>query len=177
MRYGLLRLSEIMPASHLDNGERSFVEYVADRKKNVMSNFDGGQMTFSFLIGQKTLLWNSHLGGYQGILQSLSPKPGECCSLSHHYCTMADLTDVLILSVAGRANIDGRPFDGSAAEAATKICRWLGEPKKVIFCLHDEAPIKPWRIDVRAAKTMIEMETRSRIAEYQPAEVYRLFEQ
>ena len=77
MRYGLLRLGEIVPASHLDEGEKSFVEYVADRKRNVMSNFDGGQMTFSFLIGHKTLLWNSHLGGYQGILQNLSPKPGE----------------------------------------------------------------------------------------------------
>jgi len=77
MRYGLLRLNEIVPPEHLDDGEKSFIEYVSDRNKHVMSNFDGGQMSFSFLIGQKTLFWNSHLGGYSGILQSLEPKPGR----------------------------------------------------------------------------------------------------
>jgi len=34
-------------------------------------------MTFSFLIDNKTLMWNSHLGGYRGILENLAPKPGE----------------------------------------------------------------------------------------------------
>lgn len=34
-------------------------------------------MTFSFLIDDKTLMWNSHLGGYRGILENLAPKPGE----------------------------------------------------------------------------------------------------
>lgn len=77
MRYGLLRLGEIVPADHLDEGEKSFIEYVSDRKKHIMSNFDGGQMTFSFLIDNKTLLWNSHLGGYEGILRDLTPKPGK----------------------------------------------------------------------------------------------------
>jgi hypothetical protein len=77
MKYGLLRLDEIVPKDNLTPSDRSFIEYVRDRKRNVLSNFDGGQMTFAFLMGGKTLLWNSHLGGYSGILQSLEPKPGE----------------------------------------------------------------------------------------------------
>lgn len=81
MRYGLLRLGEIVPPAHLDEGEKSFIRYISDRKQHLMSNFDGGQMVFSFLIGKKTLLWNSHLGGYRGILQQLEPKPG----MSVHY--------------------------------------------------------------------------------------------
>lgn len=77
MRYGLLRLGEIVPADHLDRGEKSFVEYVTHRDRNLMSNFDGGQMIFSFLIDDKTLLWSAHLGAYRGILEYLEPKPGQ----------------------------------------------------------------------------------------------------
>jgi len=82
MRYGLLRLGEIVPEDHLDAGEKSFVRYVSDRKRHIMSNFDGGQMMFSFLIGDKTLMWNGHLGAYRGILQHLEPKPGEVISMN-----------------------------------------------------------------------------------------------
>lgn len=77
MQYGLLQLDKIVPPDHLDEGERSFINYISDRNRNIMSHFDGGQMTFSFLIGDKTLLWNSHLGAYSGILQTLHPKPGQ----------------------------------------------------------------------------------------------------
>ncbi|EMC96068.1 hypothetical protein BAUCODRAFT_148902 [Baudoinia panamericana UAMH 10762] len=146
MRYGLLRLGEIVPAERLDDGEKSFVEYVADTKRNVMSNFDGGQLCFSLLVDERTLCWNGHLGGYSAILQTIRPQP-----------------DVLIQAIAGRANIDGWPFDGSAAEAASDICRWLGQPQRVIWCLHDDAPIKPWRIDTKAATEMVEAVTKSRI--------------
>jgi hypothetical protein len=83
---------------------------------------------------------------------------------------------VLILSVAGRANFNGRALDGSAAEAVTKICQWLGEPPQVIWCLHDEAPIKPWRVNTSAATQMVESKTRSRIRELQPAVEYKLFD-
>lgn len=76
MRYGLLRLAEIVAPGHLDQGEKSFVDYVSQRERNVMSNFDGGQMIFSFLIGDKTLLWSAHLGAYRGILKYIEPKPG-----------------------------------------------------------------------------------------------------
>lgn len=78
--------------------------------------------------------------------------------------------------MAGRANIDGRPFDGSAARAATDIIKWLGEPEKVIWCLYDEAPIKPWRVDTRAATEMVERETRSKVTELRHTEEHRLFD-
>ncbi|THX49389.1 hypothetical protein D6D06_08572 [Aureobasidium pullulans] len=158
MRYGLLRLGEIVPPEHLDEGQRSFIDYVADRNLNVMSNFDGGQIMFSFLIGDKTVMWSAHLGAYRGVLEYLEPKP-----------------DILIQAIAGRANIDGRPFDGSAAEAATMIGKLLGQPERVIWCLHDEAPIKPWTIDTTAATDMIQSKTRSRVMELRPAQPYNLF--
>jgi len=80
MRYGLLRLGEIVPPEHLDEGERSFIDYVADRNLNVMSNFDGGQIMFSFLIGDKTVMWSAHLGAYRGVLEYVEPKPGMSLS-------------------------------------------------------------------------------------------------
>ncbi|KAI4723377.1 hypothetical protein E4T48_00573 [Aureobasidium sp. EXF-10727] len=159
MRYGLLRLGEIVPSDHLDQGEKSFVDYTSQRRRNIMSNFDGGQMMFSFLIGDKTLLWCAHLGAYRGILEHLNPKP-----------------DVLIQAIAGRANIDGRPYDGSAAEAVTMISELLSQPKQIIWCLHDEAPIKPWRIDVRAATDMVESKTRSRVLSMVPTKPQVLFD-
>lgn len=85
------------------------------------------------------------------------------------------LTDVLILAIAGRANIDGRPYDGSAAEAATDIVKWLGEPEKVIWCLHDDAPIKPWRVDTTAATEMVEQSTRTKVLTLKHVEPTRLF--
>ncbi|KEQ90237.1 hypothetical protein AUEXF2481DRAFT_48834 [Aureobasidium subglaciale EXF-2481] len=159
MRYGLLRLSELVSPENLDQGERSFADYVSKRDVNIMSNFDGGQIMFSFLIGEKTLLWSAHLGAYRGILERLEPKP-----------------DVLIQAIAGRANIDGRPYDGSAAEAATMISELLGQPQQIIWCLHDEAPIKPWRIDTRAATSMVESKTKSRVLELTPGEAQYLFD-
>lgn len=83
--------------------------------------------------------------------------------------------DVLIQAIAGRANIDGRPYDGSAAEAATLISKLLGEPERVIWCLHDEAPIKPWRINTTAATEMLERETRSKVVALPPVTSYELF--
>ncbi|KIW19449.1 hypothetical protein PV08_00021 [Exophiala spinifera] len=158
MRYGLLRMGDILPAEER-NHMKPFIDYISDRKQNVMSAFDGGQMTFSFHMGQRTLMWNSHLGGYQGILEKLEPKP-----------------DILIQSVAGRANIDGRPYDGSAAEAVLDICRWLKEPPQIIWCLHDEAPIKPFRVDVTAATKLVENNTRSKVKKLVHGRQYRLFE-
>ncbi|KAI5238530.1 hypothetical protein E4T42_08969 [Aureobasidium subglaciale] len=84
--------------------------------------------------------------------------------------------DVLIQAIAGRANIDGRPYDGSAAEAATMISELLGQPQQIIWCLHDEAPIKPWRIDTRAATSMVESKTKSRVLELTPGEAQYLFD-
>ncbi|KAI8220329.1 hypothetical protein K4K54_008668 [Colletotrichum sp. SAR 10_86] len=131
MKYGLLKIGDHIPRDAMDSGMRSFVDYVNGPARGCMSHFDGGQLMYNFLFGEgKTLLWNGHLGAYDGILKTVQPQP-----------------DVLIQAIAGRANLNGRPFDGSAAQFAVQVSKLLGEPKKVIWCLHDEAPIKPWTVD------------------------------
>lgn len=121
MKYGLLKLGSLIPADQMDDGQRSFVDYVSDRQRNVLSDCDGGQLMFNMLFGGKTVIWNAHLGAYSGILQDIQPKP-----------------DVAILGVGGRANLNGRPFDGSGAQFVAQEIGWLGHPERVIWCLHDE---------------------------------------
>ncbi|KAK1497077.1 hypothetical protein CTAM01_08089 [Colletotrichum tamarilloi] len=151
MKYGLLKIGDHMPRDAMDSGMRSFVDYVNGPARECMSHFDGGQLMYNFLFGEgKTLLWNGHLGGYDGILKTVQPQP-----------------DVLIQAIAGRANLNGRPFDGSAAQFAVQVSKLLGEPKKVIWCLHDEAPIKPWTVDVSPATQAVEKETGSKVTALQ----------
>lgn len=121
MKHGLLRLGELVAPEKLNEGQRSFVEYVSDRERNVFSHCDGGQLSFNFVIGDKALLWSAHLGAYEGVMKDMEPKP-----------------DVAILAIAGRANLNGRPFDGSAAQFAVKEVHWLGSPSTVIWALHDD---------------------------------------
>lgn len=122
MKYGLLRLAKLVPAEQMDEGMQSFVAYVGDRDRHVFSHYDGGQLAFNLLIGPgKTLFWSAHMGAYDGVLRAMKPKP-----------------NVAILALAGRANLNGRPYDGSAADFITEKIKWLGEPKTVIWCLHDE---------------------------------------
>ncbi|KAI8177249.1 xylosidase arabinofuranosidase [Colletotrichum sp. SAR 10_65] len=122
MKYALMRLKEIIPPDQMDEGTRSMADYMEDRDRHVFSNYDGGQLAYNFLIGPgKTLFWNGHLGGYEGILKAIEPAP-----------------DVAILAIAGRANLNGRPYNGSAASFAVDEIRWLSQPKKVYWCLHDD---------------------------------------
>jgi hypothetical protein len=158
MKYGLLRLGENMPRESLDKGTRAFVDYIAQTARHHFSSFDGGQLAFNFVIDDLALLWSAHLGGYEGIIRSIEPKP-----------------QVLIQAIAGRANLNGRPFDGSAADFAVQVCRWLGEPGKVIWCLHDESPIKPWSVDVSPATRAIEKHTRSKVVQLSCAQLYKVF--
>lgn len=121
MKYGLLRIDQILPPEQMDEGLRSFCGYVSQRDKHVFSHCDGGQLMFNIIIDDKSILWSAHLGGYEGILKSIEPKPS-----------------IAILAIAGRANYNGRPFVGSAAQYITQKIQWLGEPKQVIWCLHDQ---------------------------------------
>ncbi|KAF2650003.1 Metallo-hydrolase/oxidoreductase [Lophiostoma macrostomum CBS 122681] len=160
MKYGLLKIGDHMPREAMDDGLRSFVDYVNGSAKKCMSHFDGGQLLFNFLLGeQKTLMWSGHLGGYDGILKIIEPKP-----------------NVLIQAIAGRANLNGRPFDGSAAQFAVQVCEWLGEPEKVIWCLHDDSPIKPWTVNVKPATDLIQSRTRSRVVALTLAESTAVFD-
>ena len=124
-----------------------------------MSHYDGGQLSYNFLLGpDKTVFWNGHLGAYEGILRSVKPKP-----------------NVLIQAIAGRANLNGRPFDGSAAQFAVEVSRWLGEPQHVLWCLHDDAPIKPWKVDVGPATKLMEAETKSKVVDLHAGKSWTLF--
>lgn len=46
----------------------------------------------------------------------------------------------------------------------------------MIFCLHDEQPLNPKRIDTKAAKDRVEERTESKVWELVQAEKYNLFE-
>ncbi|KAK8104411.1 uncharacterized protein PG998_011444 [Apiospora kogelbergensis] len=162
MKYGLLRIGEWLPAEQMKPGHHSFVRYVADRERHVFSHCDGGQLMFNFLMptesgGTKALLWSAHLGGYEAVLKDMQPKP-----------------DIAILGIAGRANLNGRPFDGSSAEFASRQVEWLGNPSQVVWCLHDESCIPPYRTDTEAATVAVEKNGKSKILYLKPAEVVAL---
>ncbi|KAI5848954.1 hypothetical protein BZA05DRAFT_475267 [Tricharina praecox] len=152
-------------------GVRSFREWIKDRERNRYSFFDGGQIMYSLEFmgrrggsgggggrGNRSLLWSAHMGGYEGVLRGLPRRP-----------------DVAILAAAGRAVLDGEPWQGSAAEFLAAQCRWLKEPERVFWCLHDEQPLKPYRIRTEAATKMVEERTRSKVWTLTPAVRYRLF--
>lgn len=177
MKYGLLRIDQILPPEQMDDGLRSFCGYVSQRDKHVFSHCDGGQLMFNIIIDDKSILWSAHLGGYEGILKSIEPKPS-----------------MAILAIAGRANHNGRPFVGSAAQYITQKIQWLGEPKQVIWCLHDQrykvssaqsatsqlleseanicfSCMSPLHVDTAAAEKLVEQETNSKILSLKPAEL------
>ncbi|KAE8421102.1 hypothetical protein BDV36DRAFT_305334 [Aspergillus pseudocaelatus] len=174
MKYGLFKLRELVPADMIagDNKLRCFVEWLEDRgpgRRNVMSACDGGQLMFHVLrtgkdntssagIWSGGILFNAHLGAYEGIVKTIQPRPS-----------------LVVQGIAGRANLNGRPFNGSAADFATELMRWLGEPERVIWCLHDECLIKPYRIDTTAATAAVESGTRTRVVDLRSGEPYVLY--
>jgi hypothetical protein len=153
---GLVKRPQLPPT--LPENMKTLIEYLRDRDNHKYSEYDGGQIMYNFLIGSKTLLWSGHLGAYEGIMSTLEPKP-----------------DFAVLAIAGRANLNGRPFDGSAAEFATKQIKWIGEPDRVVWCLHDKAPLKPYWIDTKAATDMVHEETKSRVLELEHRQVFHVW--
>ncbi|KAJ5660877.1 uncharacterized protein N7484_000249 [Penicillium longicatenatum] len=126
MKYGIFRMKDIIGENNMDEKTTSFTNWMEDKERNVMSACDGGQLMFNIFLEEKSgkmvnILFNAHLGAYEGIVKSIQTKP-----------------DIAVLGIAGRANLNGRPFDGSAATFATNLVRWMGMPEKVIWCLHDE---------------------------------------
>ncbi|KAM0387376.1 hypothetical protein ACHAQC_010745 [Fusarium culmorum] len=159
MKHGLLKIADHMPREAMDEGMRSFADWISGPASKCMSPFDGGQLMYNFLFGEgKTLMWNGHLGAYDGILKTVQPQP-----------------DVLIQAIAGRGNLNGRPFDGSAAQFAVKLSKLLGEPKKMIWCMHDDMPIPPRSLNFRPATQAIESETSSRVTVPSLGTVDKLF--
>jgi hypothetical protein len=154
---GLLKLPEL-PAA-MPDVMKTFVGYLQDRDAHRYSFYDGGQIMYNILIGSKVLLYHGHLGAYQGIMESLSPRP-----------------DFAIMGIAGRGNLNGRPFEGSAAEFAVRQIKWVGEPPQIAWCLHDQGPLKPFSIDTRAATELVHKETSTQVVELEHAKIFKPFE-
>lgn len=120
MKHFLLRIDEVLPPQAMDDGLKSFMEFVRD-PKNKFSHCDGGQLMYNLRFDNKAVLWSAYLGAYEGIMRTMKPKP-----------------DIAILGAAGEVNYDGRPFEGSAAQFLRMECEWLSYPDRIVWCLHDE---------------------------------------
>jgi hypothetical protein len=148
------------PASDFaaDPMKLEFRRYLAD-PQNHFSWWDGGQMMYLITIaGEGSLLYSSHTGAYEGVMRDLRPQP-----------------DVAILGAAGRPNLNGQPYMGTVAEFLTREVEWLGNPKKVIWCLHDDAPILPKYVDTTAATKMVQDRTLSKVIDLDYEKPYSLF--
>ncbi len=81
------------------------------------SSHDGGQLAFHLRTPDGSILVSGSAGYWRGIFRDLRP-------------------DVAILSVAGRPNVDGEPFQGSAAQFLLQQVGDLGA-RRVALCHHD----------------------------------------
>ncbi|ESU17398.1 hypothetical protein FGSG_10653 [Fusarium graminearum PH-1] len=103
------------------------------------------------------------IGMKYGLFQLGELMPPEKLTPGHRSFIEYPKPDIAIMAIAGRANLNGRPFDGSAAEFAAMKVGWLGNPSQVIWCLHDEACIPPWRIHTEAATKSVEENGKTKI--------------
>jgi hypothetical protein len=46
----------------------------------------------------------------------------------------------------------------------------------VIWCLHDDSPIKPWTVDVTPATKLVEERTQSKVISLEPGESTIIFD-
>jgi L-ascorbate metabolism protein UlaG (beta-lactamase superfamily) len=99
------------------------------------SDHDGGQLAYLLTTPEGSLLVSGSAGYWKGIFSGLRP-------------------DVALLSLAGRPNVDGEPFQGSSADFVREQTRVLGA-RRVAFCHHDPLfPGQRW-LDVSAATTAL----------------------
>jgi L-ascorbate metabolism protein UlaG (beta-lactamase superfamily) len=80
------------------------------------SAHDGGQLAYLLTTGDGSVLVSGSAGYWRGIFTGLRP-------------------DVALLSLAGRPNVDGEPFQGSAADFVLGQSQLLGAGR-VAFCHH-----------------------------------------
>ena len=81
------------------------------------SAHDGGQLAFLLMTESGSMLVSGSAGYWRGIYRGLRP-------------------DVALLSVAGRPNVDGEPFQGSVAQFVVEQVGDL-QAGKVALCHHD----------------------------------------
>jgi len=81
------------------------------------SMHDGGQLSYLLITEEGSLLVSGSSGYWSGIFAGLQP-------------------DVALLALAGRPNVDGEPFQGSASQYMLEQVKLL-RPGRVAFCHHD----------------------------------------
>jgi L-ascorbate metabolism protein UlaG (beta-lactamase superfamily) len=97
---------------------------------------DGGQLSFLLTNGSGSILVSGSAGYWRGLFTGLRP-------------------DVALLSVGGRPNVDGEPYQGSVAQFLSEQVKQLG-PGKVALCHHD--PLFPGMpgVDIAAAAAALQ---------------------
>lgn len=80
---------------------------------------DGGQLAYVLTTPEGSVLVSGSTGCWSGIYSQLRP-------------------DMALLSVAGRPNLDGEPYQGTKADFLMEQVEMLGRPKRVAFC-HQES--------------------------------------
>jgi L-ascorbate metabolism protein UlaG (beta-lactamase superfamily) len=100
------------------------------------SNHDGGQLAFLLRTAAGSALFSGSSGYWPGIFAGLQP-------------------DVAFLALAGRPNVSGEPYQGSAARYMLEQAETL-RPGRVCFCHHD--PLMPGLpgTDVAPAAALLE---------------------
>ena len=83
----------------------------------VCSRHDGGQLAYFLTTKDGSLLVSGSAGYWRGIFSGLRP-------------------DVALLSLGGRPNVDGEPFQGSSAQYVLEQAEVL-QPGRIAFCHHD----------------------------------------
>jgi L-ascorbate metabolism protein UlaG (beta-lactamase superfamily) len=81
------------------------------------SRHDGGQLAYLLTTAEGSVLVSGSAGYWRGIFTGLRP-------------------DVALLSLGGRPNVDGEPYQGSTAQYIVEQVQLLG-PRSVAFCHHD----------------------------------------
>jgi L-ascorbate metabolism protein UlaG (beta-lactamase superfamily) len=81
------------------------------------SSHDGGQLAYLLITPEGSLLVSASAGYWKGIFAGLQP-------------------DVALLSLGGRPNVDGEPFQGSSVQYMLEQVQLL-RPRRVAFCHHD----------------------------------------
>ena len=83
----------------------------------VCSRHDGGQLAYLLTSAGGSMLVSGSAGYWRGIFGGLRP-------------------DVALLSLGGRPNVDGEPFQGSSVEYLLEQVQLL-RPGRVALCHHD----------------------------------------
>ncbi len=81
------------------------------------SRHDGGQLAYFLSTGDGSVLVSASAGYWRGLFTGLRPH-------------------VALLSLGGRPNVDGEPYQGSNAQYALEQVQLL-RPARIAFCHHD----------------------------------------